>query len=109
MKIISNNINAIQLNEVSDFMRRLILESLYSLEGLSDIQENVEWYKNCTMDEYFTEWVQIWDEDDDFIGEGLDTIAHKFVLNDDTRPSFMAAFEQARRTALEEYEEYKKE
>lgn len=52
----------------------------------------------------FHEWTEIWD-DDVKVGEGLDTIAHKFVLNDDTRADFEHAFEQARDAAYEEAEE----
>lgn len=100
---ITNNINGLQFNELCDFMKRLICESLYALNGLSDKEELVNWYETCTMDDYFTEWNQLWDENDNLIGEGLDTISSKFVLNDNTRADFERAFTQARDAALEEY------
>jgi len=100
---ITNNINGLQFNELCDFMKRLICESLYALNGLSDKEEHVNWYETCTMDDYFTEWDQLWDENDNLIGEGLDAISSKFVLNDNTRADFERAFTQARDAALEEY------
>ena len=104
-KFIDSNISALDCNELRDFMKGLICESLYALNGLSDKEEHVKWYETCTMDEYFTEWDQLWDEDenDEFVGEGLDTISSKFVLNDNTRADFERAFSQARDAALEEY------
>lgn len=106
-KAITNNINGLQFNELCDFMKRLICESLYALSGLSNKEELVEMYETCTMDDYFTEWDQLWDEDevDGFIGEGLDTISSKFVLNDETRADFEKAFSLARDAALQEYKE----
>lgn len=103
-KFIDSNISALDFNELRDFMKSLICESLYALNGLNDKEEHVKWYETCTMDEYFTEWDQLWDEDDNLIGEGLDTIAHKFVLNDSTRADFEKAFSMARDAALQEYE-----
>jgi len=100
---ITNNINGLQFNELCDFMKRLIRESLYALNGLSDKEKHVNWYETCTMDDYFTEWDQLLDENDNLIGEGLDTISSKFVLNDNTRADFERAFTQARDAALEEY------
>ena len=100
--IIINNINGQQFNELRDFMQNAIRESMNALD--SHDAEIILWYENCTMDDYFAEWTEIWDEDEnERIGDGIDTIAHKFVLNDDTRPDFENAFEQARDAAFEEY------
>lgn len=99
--IIIENINTILHNELRDFMQNAIHESMNALDSHD---ANILWYEDCTMDEYFAEWTEIWDEDEnERIGDGIDTIAHKFVLNDDTRPDFENAFEQARDTAFEEY------
>lgn len=98
--IIINNINGQQFNELRDFMQNAIRESMNALD--SHDAEGILWYEDCTMGDYFKEWTEIWDEDER-IGDGLDTIAHKFVLSDDTRPDFENAFEQARDAAFEEY------
>ena len=100
--IITNNINGQQFNELRDFMQNIIRESMNALD--SHDAESILWYEDCTMYGYFTEWTEICDEDEDErIGDGIDTIARKFVLNDDTRADFENAFEQARDAAFEEY------
>ena len=100
--IIINNINGQQFNELRDFMQNAIRESMNALD--SHDAERILWYEDCTMGDYFAEWTEIWDEDEnERIGDGIDTIAHKFVLNDDTRADFENAFEQARDAAFEEY------
>ena len=95
--IITSNINALQYNELRDFMQNLIEESMKALD--SHDAEHLMWYENCTMNDYFTMWTEIWN-DDELVGEGLDTIAHKFVLNDDTQADFDNAFEEARDEAF---------
>jgi len=96
--IISNNINGFQFNELRDYMQNCIEESIAALD--SSDTEHIEWYKDCEMEDYFAEWQEIWDGDTK-IGEGLDTLTHKFVLNDDTRDDFERAFEEARDEAYE--------
>ncbi len=98
--IITSNITAEHFNELREWMRNLIRESMNALD--SHDAESILWYEDCTMDGYFTEWTEIWDENER-IGDGIDTIAHKFVLNDDTSSDFENAFEQARDVAFEEY------
>ena len=55
------------------------------------------------MEDYFQEWTEIWNNQDEKVGEGIDTIAHKFVLNDDTRADFERAFNDAKSNAIDEY------
>ena len=105
MKVINSNISALSFNELRDFMRRLVYESLVSLDGLSNKETLVELYETCSMDNYFTEWDLIWDDDGNLIGEGLDTISSNFILNDNTRADFEKAFNQARNAAISEYKE----
>lgn len=97
--IITENITAIQYNELREFMQNCIKESINSLDS-HDV-EHIAWYEDCSMDDYFTMWTEIWDNDT-MVGEGLDTIAHKFILNDDTRSDFENAFKEARDAAYEE-------
>lgn len=105
--IITENINGLQFNELKETMQTMIEESIASLSyngGYNDKKDylsDLAWYKDCKMEDYFNEWTEIWDDEDGKIGEGLDTIAHKFVLNDDTRADFESAFEQARDEAFE--------
>lgn len=105
MKVINCNMSTLSFNELRDFMQRMVYESLVSLDGLSDKEAHVKWYETCSMDDYFTEWDHIWDDDENLIGEGLDTISSKFILNDNTRADFEKAFSQARNAALDEYKE----
>lgn len=71
-----------------------------SMKALDSHQaEQLLWYEDCTMDDYFTVWSELWGENTK-IGEGIDTIAHAFVLNDDTRGDFENAFDQARDRAF---------
>lgn len=98
--IITDIISTMQFNELRDYMQNLISESMKALD--SHDAESVMWYKDCSMDEYFTEWQEIWDGDVK-VGEGICTIAHNFVLNDNTHADFENAFAEARETAYEEY------
>lgn len=97
--IITKELNALEWNELRDYMQNCIEESMKVLD--SHDAEHLMWYEDCEMEEYFTEWTEIWDGDN-LIGEGLDTIAHQFVLNDDTRIDFESAFEGARDAAFNE-------
>jgi hypothetical protein len=81
--------------ELVNFIKNCMEESMRCVDNLRDL----EWYESCNMEDYFTEWTEIWDENDNFIGEGLDTIAHKYVLNEDTRNDFESAFNEAREDA----------
>ena len=94
--IVKERINSLQFIELRDYMQRMIYESILSYN-----YEDRSWFKDCTMEEYVQEWQEIWYEDEK-VGEGIDTIAHQFVLNDDTRTDFENAFEQARDAAYEE-------
>lgn len=100
--IITENINGIEFQELRDYMQSMVYESMKAIDP-HDI-ESLEWYEDCSMTEYFHEWMEIWNEDEK-VGDGIDTIAHKFVLNDDTRSDFEIAFEHARDDAFEEYME----
>jgi hypothetical protein len=54
------------------------------------------------MNDYFGGgFEEIYNETDEKVGEGLNTISHSFVLNDNTRADFESAFEQARDEAFE--------
>lgn len=98
MKIIVTDITPFQYEELKNFMRNCIRESMQCVDDLASI----DWYRTCSMGEYFTEWSEIWDEEDNLIGEGLDAISHKFVINDETRSTFENAFEDARDEAFED-------
>ena len=97
--IITKNISSLEFIELRDFMQNCIEDSMKSLD--SHDCEKIMWYEDCGMEDYFTMWQEIYDELGTKIGEGLDTIAHEFILNDDTRADFENAFEQARENAFE--------
>lgn len=97
--IITENINSLQFIELRDYMQNMLKDSMKALDAHN--VEDIDWYKDCTMNDYFQMWEEIWN-DDVLVGEGIDTIAHSFVLNDNTRTDFQNAFEQARNAAYEE-------
>lgn len=98
--IIDRNISALEFIELRDYMQNCIWESLVSID--SHDTESIMWHEDCDMEDYFKMWQEIYDELGTKIGEGLDAIAHEFILNDDTRADFEKAFEQARYNAFEE-------
>lgn len=99
-KIITENINGLLFNELRDCMQSMIVKSMKALDPHDS--DYHDWYEDCTMEDYFHEWTEIWDEDEK-VGDGIDTIAHKFVLNDDTRADFERAFNDAKSNAIDEY------
>lgn len=107
-KMKNNIINGLQFNELKETMQTMIEESIASLSyngGYNDKKDylsHLAWYKDCEMNDYFGGgFEEIWDENGEKVGEGLNTINYKFVLNDDTRTDFESAFEQARDEAFE--------
>ena len=101
---IASKLNGFQRVELINAMNMAIEESIKAIEGTKDEQESFAWYKECKMDEYF-HWQELWNNDVK-VGEGIDTIAHKFILNDETRQDFEECFEQARDQAIENTKEY---
>lgn len=99
MKIITKNISALEFIELRDYMRNCLDESI---KCVNDSLAHISWYETCEMEDYFAQWQEIWDEDDTYIGDGLDTISNKFVINEDTREDFVNAFNDARDEAYEE-------
>ena len=96
--IITENINSLQFIELRDCMQQCIEESMKALDSRD--AESLMWYEDCSMNDYFYELQEIYD-DGTRVGEGIDTNSHSFVLNDDTRIDFENAFEQARDAAFE--------
>lgn len=91
--IITKNINSFMFIELRDYMRTMLEESMR-------LATDISWYEDCSIEDYFHAWAEIWDEEHNCdAGEGIDTIAHKFVLNDDTRAVFEKAFTEAREIA----------
>lgn len=94
--IIAKKLTSLEFNELSDYMQQMIHESI-----LAYIYQDKSCFKDCSMEDYFQVWTEIWDEDVK-VGDGLDTIRHKFVLNEDTRDDFIEAFQLARDAAYED-------
>lgn len=99
--IVTENFNGLLFNELRDYMQARIYESMKALNAHNS--DHLDWYEGCTMEDYFQEWIEIWNDEDEKVGEGIDTIAHKFVLNDDTRADFESAFNEAKDKAIDEY------
>lgn len=99
-QIISTELSSTQYHELKNFMKGCITEPLNTVDDHDT--EKIMWYKDCEMGDYFTEWTEIYDDSDDKIGEGLDTISSYFILNDDTRADFECAFDEARDEAYTE-------
>ena len=99
-RIINKNISSLEFIELREEMQEMVEQSMKALDSHNG--EYLMWFKDCAMDDYFHEWAEICDEYGIKIGEGIVTIAHEFILNDDTRSDFEAAFEQARDSAIEQ-------
>ncbi len=100
--IITENINGIEFQELRDYMERMVYESMKALDPHDS--DYHDWYEACTMEDYFQEWMEIWNDEDVKVGDGIDTIiGHKFVLNDGTRADFERAFNDAKSNAIDEY------
>lgn len=97
--IIDKNIDALKFNELRDFMYHRICESIDCLD--KNQTEQISWYKDCGMYDYFNDFSEIWDENDEKIGVGIDTIANQFILNEDTCEDFKTAFLSARDAAYD--------
>lgn len=90
--IITSSLSTQVFNELVHYMRDCLEDSLSRV--ISD-ESSIEWYKTCSFEEYFNQFQEIWDGDV-HVGDGLDIISHKIVLNDDTHAAFVLAFAAAR-------------
>lgn len=104
-KIITTQIPSDKFADVRRYFSDCLYESIGALD--SDDFELLEWYEDCSLDDYFAEKQELWTDKGEYLGEGFDMIFAKIVLNDDTRDDLENAFEQARNdeyeSALEDF------
>ena len=91
-KIITT-INAIEKEQICNMFADWIEESMTCV---MDSYESLEWYESCDFDDYFTELQEIYTDQDELVGEGLDFISFKVVVNEETKPILEELFESAR-------------
>lgn len=91
-KIITT-INAIEKEQICNMFADWIEESM---NCVMDSYENLEWYESCDFDDYFAELQEIYTDQDELVGEGLDFISFKVVVNEETKPILEELFESAR-------------
>lgn len=93
-KIITKEIQSTDFDSIRSYFNACLSESI----GAIDKQdfEHLEWYADCSFDDYFTEIQEIWSENGEFLGNGFDMIFAKIILNDATRSILENLFEYAR-------------
>ena len=99
MATIKTTLTVIEEVELIETIENLINESIKYCPA-----EDRGFYETMTFEDYKNSLVEeIWNEDDEMIGEGINTIAHKFVINDETKAQIEGCFRQARDEAWAEY------
>lgn len=96
-KIITT-INAIEKEQICNMFADWLEESMTSV---MDSYSNLEWYEDCEFDDYFTELQEIYTGQDELVGEGLDFISFKVVVNEETKTILEELFESAREKAYD--------
>ena len=64
---------------------------------------SITWYELSTFNSFYSELLEIEDNDGNIVGKGIETGEYKFILNEKTEDDFITAFGYARRKACEEY------
>lgn len=100
-KIIERELTAFEKTDLINYMESCISESMNCLDS-TDI-EHIEWYKDCTFGDYFNELQELWSDEGERLGYGIDMISAKIVLTDDNKEDFENCFEIARERAYNEY------
>ena len=98
--IIKTSIPAEKYDGVVSYFAMCIGESIAALDN-SDFA-SLEWYADCTLDDYFTEMPDLWSDEGEHLGNGFNMTFAKVILNDDTREDLENAFEKARESEYEE-------
>lgn len=92
--IITTSIPAVKFHDVVSYFANCLSESIAALDN-NDFA-NLQWYADCTLEEYFVEMQELWTDEGEYLGEGFNMIFAKIVLNDDTRADLENAFNAAR-------------
>lgn len=98
-KIIDSRMSGFERVKLISAMQDMLTESIFTCPP-----EDRAWYKDCTMEDYFT-WQEIYDDNGEFLGEGLDVISAAYIINDETKADFEECFEQARDEAIKNTKE----
>lgn len=67
-----------------------------------DSFEDIEWYEDCRFQDYFQCLEEIWDENDNKVGEGLNFISFSLVINEANIEEIEEIFEEVRDKVYEE-------
>jgi hypothetical protein len=102
--IITTSIPAVKFNDVESYFANCLSESIAALDN-NDFA-NLQWYADCTLEQYFAEMQELWTDEGEYLGEGFNMIFAKIVLNDDTRADLENAFNAARDKEFKEVFEY---
>lgn len=70
--------------------------------------KGLAWYELSTFNSFYSELLEIEDNDGNIVGEGIETGEYKFILNEKTEDDFIIAFAYAREKACREYREENK-
>lgn len=100
MKIISKSIDSLTFHDLVNYFVYCLDESM---SAVSDSKEHLAWYKDCEIEDYFTEMQELWTDNDERLGEGFNIISAKIIYNEDTAADCKAAFLQARDQVIKDY------
>lgn len=108
----NNEISVLDYANIETFFANCIGESIAALDSSStDYVEYLNWYEDCTIEDYFTEMPDLWTDSGEHLGEGFNMIFAKILYNKDTAKTLNRLFESARdkeyNAALTEYNETK--
>ena len=93
-KIIKTSIASIDFDNIRKYFENSLTKRIAALDA--DDFSSLEWYADCTLDDYFTEVPELWSDEGERLGEGFDMIFAKIILNDETREDLENIFEEAR-------------
>ena len=90
--------NAFEEIELTKFMENCLHESIE--------QEYLEFYKSCSFEDYEDGLVKtLYDENGNLLGEGIDYISGRVVIDDDNIKEIKELFEIARDRAYKDFVE----
>lgn len=99
MKTLSQKFNVLQFKELQSFFENRLAQMIAGVDIL-----HVEKYKDCSFDEMKSMMIgYLYDETNQCIGEGANTLQTNFIFNSDTQNDFIRAFDEAKNAVWTEY------
>mgnify|MGYP006864373676 CR=1 FL=1 len=99
MKTIKTKIESLDVESIRNYFHKALDESMYCVR---DSFEDLEWYEDCRFQDYFQCLEEIWDENDNKVGEGLNFISFSLVIDETNIEEIEGIFEEVRDTVYAE-------